>query len=356
MKYLKITICLLFFGICAFFSTAMLIPGASSITEGGVERPKLFTENGINRSFGNEYEEYFSRAFAFRSKVVDIWSDIKLKLFSQGNDQVIIGKNGFLFFADTLDSYTGADPMTEDEINAAADSLLHLSEYAASKGASFCFIAAPNKNTIYSENMPLRYEKAETTDLDRLLAALSQRNVVFADPREALSLESSSKKLYYSTDTHWTPEGAELAFGLIAERLGLDMLDTSTLKRIDEELQGDLDTLLYPGKTLTETASVLDFSECYIYTSAFSTPMDMIITTRGSGSQKALIFRDSFFNSMLGLAASSFSETHIERANPFRIDLLEDSTYDCVIVEIAERNLRNLIGCDERITEKEAVN
>ncbi len=353
MKILKITVCTLFFLICAFFSTAMLIPGASDITEGGIEKPQLFTENGINRSFGNEYEEYFSRAFAYRSKVVDLWSDLRIKLLSEGNDQVVVGKNGFLFFAETLDSYTALESMTDEEIKAAADSLEALSDYATAKGATFCFIAAPNKNTIYFENMPSRYKKAELTDLDRLLDELSARGICFADPRETLIEKKASAKLYYLTDTHWTPDGAELAFDLISEKLGIEPVDTSSLERTTEELQGDLDTLLYPGKTLTETASGFDLSKSYIYTSAFSTPMDMIITTRGAGSGKALIFRDSFFNSMLGLAAASFAETRLERANPFRIDLLEDTAYDCVIVEIAERNIRNLIGCDERITEKE---
>ena len=129
------------------------------------------------------------------------------------------------------------------------------------------------------------------------------------------------------------------------------MFATSSLDRVEESLQGDLDTLLYPGQTLTESVEVSDFSESFIYTSAYSTPMDMVITSRGGGNGKALVFRDSFCNALLGLISSTFSETQFERANPFRLDLLETSKADFVIVEIAERNLRNLIDCDERIKE-----
>lgn len=355
MKALKLTVCVLFFAVCSFFSLAMLIGGSSFITEGGVEKPELFTEDGINRSFGSEYEEYFSRAFAYRRYVVDLWSDIRINLFAEGNDQVVVGRDGFLFFADTVDSYAGLDPMTDAEIEAAADSLLALQDYAVSKGAEFCFLPAPDKNTIYPENMPSRYIKAGRTDLDRLLEALTLRGVVFVDAREALADAKSSALVYHRRDTHWTPDGAGTAFGLLAKKLGFKAVDTSLLGRVDSEIQGDLDTLLYPGRTLTEPAEAPDFSEEYIYTSAYSTPMDMIITTRGAGSGRALVFRDSFCNALIGYFASSFSETTFERANPYRIDLI-GSDCDYVIVEIAERNLKDLIGCDERISREENQN
>lgn len=350
MRIVKTFVCIIFFAICAFFSLGTLIGGSSLITEGGIEKPQLFTEDGINRNFGNEYEEYFSRAFAYRRYVVDAWSDLRIKLFSDGNDQVVVGKNDYLFFADTIDSYTGLSPMTDDEIDATADALLNIQSYAAERGVKFCFMPAPNKNTIYSENMPSRYLRAETSDLDRLFDALDERGITYVDVRDSLISAKADSKIYYKTDTHWTPDGAYIAFGLAADKLGIEH-DLSSLERTLTELEGDLNTLLYPGRTLTETAEDFDFSESYIYTSAFSTPMDMVITTRGAGNGKAIIFRDSFCNAMLGSAASTFDEVQFERANPYRIDLIDSSDFDFVLVEIAERNIRNLIGSDERIKE-----
>lgn len=350
MRTVKLIVCILFFAVCAFFSLGTLITGSSVITEGGIEKPRLITETGVNRNFGNEYEEYFSRAFAYRRYVVDAWSALRVNLLHEGNDQVVVGKNGYLFFADTIDAYTGLNPMTDEEIAEAADSLLALQTCANEHGAKFCFLPAPDKNTIFPENMPSRYMRAKTTDLDRLLAALDERGVTYSDPREALTA-AKSENIYYKTDTHWTPDGAELAFALTADKLGVQMFDTNTVGRVGEAIQGDLNTLLYPGQTLTESVMTADFSDSFIYTSAFSTPMDMVITSRGGGHGKALVFRDSFCNALLGLVSSTFSETQFERANPFRLDLLGTSKADYVIVEIAERNLRNLIGSDERIKE-----
>ena len=352
VKTFKIIFCTLFFATCLFFLVAMLIPGASNITEGEVVMPRLITENGINQEFGDQYEEYFSKAFAFRGKVVDIYSTIRENLFREGNDQVIVGRGGFLFFNDTVDNFLGTNPMADSEIAAAADSLAALAEYAETRGAKFLFVAAPNKNHIYPEYMPSRYIMSESdTDLDRLIAALTERGVAVADPRAALLDAKADDLLYHRRDTHWNELGAHVAAEMIADTLGFTLVDFDSLEFSDKhDLRGDLDTLLYPDSLKYDSNPVWDFSELYIYTSAFSSTMDMQITTRGAGSGRLLCFRDSFANALIPMLASSFEEVRFERAIPYRIDLLDSFDADYVIVEITERNLRSLIGSDERVS------
>ena len=76
-RTLKVIFCIFFFAVCLFFSLATFIPGASKITEGGIERPSLVKDGFINDDFGTDYEEYFSRAFAYRGFVVDLWSQTR---------------------------------------------------------------------------------------------------------------------------------------------------------------------------------------------------------------------------------------------------------------------------------------
>ena len=259
--------------------------------------------------------------------------------------------------------------MTDDEISAAADSVTALADYAESRGAKFLFVAAPNKNHIYSEYMPSRYIMSDQpTDLDRLIQELADRGVEVADPRAALiaakggtdsteaeaggaARNSDDNLLYHRRDTHWNERGARVAAELIAEKLGFTLVDFDSLKFSDkQDLRGDLDTLLYPDSIKYDSNPTWDFSEQFIYTSAFSSTMDMQITTRGAGKGKLLIFRDSFANALIPILASSFEEARFERAIPYRIDLLDSFDADYVIVEITERNLRSLIGSDERVT------
>lgn len=352
-KILLIVYCALFLIPCAFFSLGMLIPGAAVSAE-GVTMPVFMdgkSITAINQDFGSEFEEYFSKSFAFRGKVVDAFATMKLTLFGEGNEQVIAGRDGFLFFADTLDCYTGENAMTEAEISAAADALAALHAYAEAHGAQFLFVAAPNKNSVYGEMMPARYKmETEARDLDRLYAALDARGVPYLDLRPILTAAKSEQLIYHRRDTHWNTRGALAAWEAVGDALSLTLPDYEAFGFTEvTDFKGDLDTLLFPSREMYDENTVCNLDGQYIFTSAYATPMDMTITSRGAGKGKLLMFRDSFANALIPLMASAFAETQLERAVPYRMDLLEGFDADCIIVEIAERNLRTLIGADERI-------
>ncbi len=349
--------CVLFFCLCAFFSVGMLIPGASSAVE-GAEMPALITDGRISDGFGDAFETWFSKRFAFRGTVVDLFSSLKEKLFQTGNDQVIVGEDGFLYFNDTLDSFLRENPLTDEEISSIGDALSNLTAYAAEHGAHLLFVCAPNKNTVYPEYMPARYRAVTSnamSDLDRLHAYLdAETNVDFLDLRPVLTGAKEEHLLYHKRDSHWNGYGAHIAYEAIMEHLSLPTPDFSVLERSDITThEGDLDRLLYPGTVKYDDNTVYNYEGQYIYTSAFSTEMDMTITTRSAGDAGTLLcFRDSFASALLGDLAISFSQMQMERAIPYRLDLLETWTADVVIIEIVERNLRSLIGCDGRITGK----
>ena len=350
-KILLILFVALFFAVCAFFAIGMLIPGASSAAEGAGEMPRLVADGRINSDFGDQFEAWFSKSFALRGKVVDAFTAFRAKVTSTGNDQVIVGRDGFLFFEDTVASYTGSDPMTDGEISAAAQSLCNMQEYAAAHGADFLFVCAPNKATVYSDMMPDRYVKcAGDTDFDRLFAALDRLGVNSLDLRGLLCEKAESELVYHRRDTHWNGLGAKYAFDAMMERLGVTVPDFGEAA-VTHDFEGDLDSLLYPGHTEYDDDVTYDLSDKYVFTSAYTNPMNLSISTRGAGEKKALFFRDSFGNAIIPYAASSFAEVRLERANPYRIDLLEEYGADCVIVIIAERNIRDLIGSDGRIAD-----
>ncbi|MDD6878693.1 MAG: hypothetical protein PUD59_00475 [bacterium] len=348
-RILLIVFIALFFAACAFFAVGIVIPGASVAAEGAGKAPALFSDGKINSDFGDEFEGWFSKSFAFRGKVVDLFTSFRAKVFKTGNDQVIIGEDDFLFFADTVDSYTGQNTMTDDEISAAAESLCELQKYAEAHGCGFLFVCAPNKATVYPDMMPDRYIKcAGDTDLDRLYCSLEEKGVNFADLRGVLAEHASDELIYHKRDTHWNGLGAKYAFDEIMETLGVTVPDFGEASAV-HDFEGDLDSLLYPGHVACDDDVVYDLSGRYIFTSAYSNPMNMSISTRGAGEGKALIFRDSFGNAIIPYAASTFAEVKFERASPYRIDLLEEYDADCVIVLIAERNIRDLIGSDARV-------
>ncbi len=354
-KILLIIYCVLFFLPCAFFSLGMLIPGASNAVE-GAETPS-FIEVGdtltINTKFGSELEEYFAKSFAYRNYVVDAFSALKAGAFGEGNEQVVVGKSGFLFFADTLGSYMGTSAMTDGEINAAADSIEALYEYSREHGVDFLFVCAPNKNSIYPEMMPSRYVmETENRDLDRLHEALDARGVPYLDLRPILTEAKADTLVYHKRDTHWNNEGARIAVEAIADTLGFTLPEFSALgPTYTNSFEGDLDKLLYPASVRCDYNTAYDLTGLYGFASAYSSPMQMSIATRGGGEGKLLMLRDSFANAAFPFLATAFTEAKFERG--YTIDRLDSYGSDTVILEIAERNVRELIGCDARISGSE---
>ena len=350
-KTLIIIYCALFFGVCTFFSLGMLIPGASQAAEGSTEMPKLIKDTSgisINSDFGDQFESYFQKSFAYRNKVVDAFASFKTTVFSEGNEQVIVGRDGFLFFADTLNDYMGSAPMTDAEINSAAEALKSMHEACLEKDAKFIFVCAPNKNSIYPEMMPSRYKmNTVDRDIDRLFGKLEALGVPYIDLRSILADAKGDTLIYHERDTHWNAEGARIAFEAISAALGFAHPEFSLYGPAEvHDHAGDLDTLLYPSRKMYDDNTSYDFSGLYTYTTAYSTPMDLRIATRGGGDSKLLMFRDSFANAMIPFAAASFSEVRFERASPYcdNINILDSFEADYVIAMIAERNLRDLIS------------
>ena len=123
-----------------------------------------------------------------------------------------------------------------------------------------------------------------------------------------------------------------------------DLIENEGQKRAHQPRaqQGDLDALLFPGKTLYDRDVTYDFEGLFMFTTAYSTPMDLVISARSGGTGKLLMFRDSFANAWVPYAASTFREIRLERVTPYRTDNFASFKPDFVVVEIAERNLGTL--------------
>ena len=69
----------------------------------------------------------------------------------------------------------------------------------------------------------------------------------------------------------------------------------------------------------------------------------MTITTTGGGEGSLLMFRDSFGILLYPYLADSFGSALFSRANPYRLNLVEERSADFVVVELVERNLDYLL-------------
>ena len=239
--------------------------------------------------------------------------------------------------------------MSDYDISRLAKIISLMNEYVEAKGGKFVFAAAPNKNSIYGEYMPYYYfpyqlEKSKKTNLDKLTDILGGEDY-YLDLKSALLSSKNSGTLYHKRDSHWNNLGASVAFAEISKKLGIEVTNYSALAfEIKNNWRGDLDNMIFPALNIMDDNVIFDKEYTFKYGPKYKAPEDLMISTAGKGKNGSLkVFRDSFYNSLLPFFAEEFQSAEFTRVFPYRISATVEKG-DYVIVEIAERNLKNLLA------------
>lgn len=336
-----------FIGICLV--PAVFLPiskqDGSKEKRGLSELPHIRTENGkINFDYFTEFETYFSEHFAFRQYLVTADSRLKTTLTATSpNDDVIDGKDGWLFYGETAEDFLRTDTMSSLEISNIANDLRIINDVCEQNGAKFIFFSAPNKNTLYPEYMPYNYVASDNeSNYEMLTSELADCEFYF-DMRSALLGLESPTPLYHKTDTHWNNFGAYAGHALLMNKIGKIPCGTGNGWYIAHDRLGDLAAMIYPSEGAKDMQLHNDYEFKYKYTSRFHGLDDVNITTScENGSGHLLMYRDSYGEAILPYMAEVFETSEFSRAVPYRLTNVKAG--DTVIIEIVERNLKNLLN------------
>ncbi|MDR1674734.1 MAG: hypothetical protein LBR54_04710 [Oscillospiraceae bacterium] len=354
MKSLKIIYIAVFFLICAAPSLLMGILGGSGTAEKRTfaPMPKLITGSGLNSKFGDGFDAYISDRFAFRQQLVTLNALISHKIFgTSSEDSVIAGKDGWLFFAQTVDSYTVRNSPDRQEVLDITEDLYAVKEYCEDKGADFIFTVAPNKNTVYGEYMPDNYLRV--FDL-QMYDIFGYRYPVYLDNSPPFpnycnlisvltdgASEAAPELLYHKWDSHWNNRGALLAYRTVMDFSGIPYDGYAGISpQLLRDWDGDLYGMLYPSLNEKDWQYHYGIDFTYEITSPYISPEDVTVTTENpNGNGKLLVYRDSFCNALLPFFAQHFKEAYFSRITPYDLSLIDEFQPDLVIIEIAERNV-----------------
>ena len=329
----------------ALFLLLCLIPGAGLLIFGPSEaraneaaprRPELIDANGaLNAGVLDDTEDYVNEAFSLRQELITLWAHVEALFGESAEDGVILGSDGWLYYADELADYTGTEPMTERQVFAAARNLALMREYAEGQGADFVFTIAPNKSSLYPEHMPAYPRSGERTDAERLAAELEAQGVNYVNLFELFAAEDAT--LYFAHDSHWTSRGAALAADALNAELGVESGYADGYEFESRAHTGDLFEMLYPAGRDTETD---DAPVGLAFTQGEGVRPDSItIDTEGAGEGRLLMFRDSFGELLYPFMAEGFAEARFSRQAAYDLSPAEELSADCVVIEIVERNL-----------------
>ena len=298
--------------------------------------PQLRQRDGTwNLRVLNDSADYLADHFGLRQELVGLWSGLNAGLLaSSAEDQVLLGKDGWLFFSPTLPDYTGQS-LTDAELDAIAARLAQIQYEAESRGAVFLFTVVPNKNSLHPEAMPEAYPfRHEQSSIARLQPYLERHGVHYAD---LFSLPMP----YYRGDTHWTQEGAAMAADRLLSALDRESAYAAGPFRLARSTEpGDLYEMLFPTGKAREEAMVYDGTLRFEHLNPPKGGNAITIRTRGEGEGSLYCWRDSFGIALYPYLADAFQEACFSRSTEYT---LPEGRYDAVILELVERNLPQLL-------------
>ncbi len=344
-KYLAAGFCVICLLICLSLLVGMLIfgPAQAGANEILAAMPAVKTEEGgWNTSWLSELTEYINDHFFARNELISIGNRIKAAVFaSSGEQSVILGSSGWLYYASTLDDYTGTLPMTKRELFCAAKNLSLMQEYCEERQIALRFVIAPDKNALYDENMPDFGTKAQKRDAQRLLELLDEMGVCSVDLYTAF--REQEQVLYFAHDSHWNSRGAALAADEILHSLGKSSSYFSADFSQTEAHTGDLYEMLYPAFADSERNPVCSQTLSFTHEGQNARPDSITLNTRSAGGEDVLLaYRDSFGNLLYPYLADAFAQARFSRSTAYDLTQAEALGADCVIIELVERNLSYL--------------
>lgn len=314
--------------------------------------PKITDSDGkFNYHVLDEMGSWFETHYAYRPQLIDADAKVQRAVFKESNtDSVTVGKDGWLFYSSTTNDFMGRNTLTERQIFNLANNISIMQRYVEGQGCKFLFMIPPNKNSLYGENMPYYYSVPESFEhgRDHFAEALADAGVNYLDLFEMFGKET--EVLYLKEDSHWNNEGARLVYNQSLDILEVDheSYDTVPVERLRMHA-GDLAAMIFPASNNLEwdyayEPKAFEYLPVSEMQEEFSVEDPRIHTMSAEGKGNLVMYRDSFGNTLIPFMGGTFGECFFSKAIPY--DLANDMKKydpDVLIVEMVERNIRNLI-------------
>lgn len=304
------------------------------------EWPAFVKDGKPNINYLEDMGDYFEDHFAFRLQMLTANALIWSKGFDTSTtDQVVTGKDDWLYFSGTMDDYTGRDLLSDRELKAIVHNLSLMDSYVEFCGGRLIVTVAPNKNTLYNSAMPYYYQKGETSNLERLVPLLEEAGIEYVDLTE--TFQNEDEVLYFKRDSHWNNKGALLAYNTVMDAMGREHETYANVPTVTEKDHiGDIDEILYPLAAEPEENIYYSKDWGFDYVNDVTDNMDEWIETVNPDKDGTLLmYRDSFGESILPFFADEYNKAYFSRLVPYNMENLIQYQPDTVIVERVERQI-----------------
>lgn len=196
--------CFLF---CVFI-TVPLFFNLSSVLNYAAPTDKHFLKGEIARDF----ERYFDDAHILNSFSKNLWAAIDYLLFNEGRDGVVLGENAWLFSDEEID----ITPHAEENYQKNLATIIETNKILSEKDVILVVAIIPSKSRVCSSYLNDKHPSDRHKKLYEQIHN-DLKNAHIRAPDLLSPLTDQKKHVFLKTDTHWTPEGAELSAHAIAD-------------------------------------------------------------------------------------------------------------------------------------------
>ena len=201
----------------------------------------------LNEHF-KSFEKNLEAAFFAETPRKLTQSTLSLSPLKEGNRNVRIGKDGWLFLDDAIESLTGQGPFPfQKDGNSPVYAIKRFADQLDNFGARLILVSIPSKAMIYPEKINHNIKgPISHPDAQRLVSELnSLPNLDVLDLTRSLFNLKKDKKVFLKQDTHWTPEAMEEAAKIIANHIksmdiNIDKVNLNPKQKEGRKAYGDL--------------------------------------------------------------------------------------------------------------------
>ncbi len=315
-------------------------------------------------AFIDGFDAFFKDQFGGRRFFINAYCWFKLNILktSPYPENVILGKDNWLFLgkskAGIYDEHLGIRVVNKRQLDRMKTNVLENKQWAEAKGIKYYFMIAPDKYSIYPEQLPSNYSKKHIYhNLDRLIKYLSPEIEVI-DVRQELLSRKDEALLYGLTDSHWTQYGAYIGYEKIINIIRKDFpgipkplaLESFWIRQ-EEVSNQDMSTLINAGENFKDYDLIFNAKEGPAFdgiASRLKVPKGFKFNkntyeyryrAKPNNKIKILIIRDSFSNRLRKFIPAHFRETiFISNGHKFDKQLIEQEKPDIILHEMVERS------------------
>jgi alginate O-acetyltransferase complex protein AlgJ len=201
-----------------------------------------------------QYETAIEDTSLLRAVLLTPAQEFLTKCFRTGNEKVIVGSDGWLFYSGDYDYLVNPGFMQagrmhkRDLAGAHPDAVAAIRKFAddlKARGIRLILIPAPGKPLVYGDKLGAGEDRKGNKSFDEFKKQVESFGVTVLDfTDDFIAMRKDGVESYLKTDTHWTPTAMQLAAKKTAEAIGDAEPDTEAGAKATITARGDIANML----------------------------------------------------------------------------------------------------------------